>query len=207
MYQKRLTVFIRCTIMRHKNTRNGGIAMAGGNTVQPIRDLDKLEEMKAVLKRNNYRDFMMFVVGINTGLRISDLLKLTVGQVSNSHIMIIEQKTGKKKRFPINRHLRELLDEYTLGMNDDDYLFPSRKGGHIGRVQAYRVMNQAAAAVGLEDIGTHTLRKTFGYHHYQQNKDVAILQQIFNHSSPSITLRYIGINQDIIDRSLEDFCL
>jgi integrase len=68
-------------------------------------------------------------------------------------------------------------------------------------------MNQAAAAVGLEDIGTHTLRKTFGYHHYQQNKDVAILQQIFNHSSPSITLRYIGINQDIIDRSLEDFCL
>jgi integrase len=150
---------------------------------------------------------MMFVVGINTGLRISDLLKLTVGQVSNSHIMIIEQKTGKKKRFPINRHLRELLDEYTIGMNDDDYLFPSRKGGHIGRVQAYRVMNQAAAAVGLEDIGTHTLRKTFGYHHYQQNKDVAILQQIFNHSSPSITLRYIGINQDIIDRSLEDFCL
>lgn len=182
--------------------------MAGGsNTVQPIRDAEKLEHMKAVLKRKNYRDYMLFVVGINTGLRISDLLQLKVGQTKNSHIIITEGKTGKRKRFPINLYLRELLDEYTIGMNDDDYLFPSRKGGYISRVQAYRILNEAAREVGLEEVGTHTLRKTFGYHHYQRYKDVAMLQEIFNHSSPSITLRYIGINQDIIDQSLEDFRL
>ena len=61
--------------------------------------------------------------------------------------------------------------------------------------------------LGIEEVGTHTLRKTFGYWHYQQYKDVAILQEIFNHSAPSITLRYIGINADIIDSSIDNFYL
>ncbi|PFH99668.1 site-specific integrase, partial [Bacillus thuringiensis] len=77
----------------------------------------------------------------------------------------------------------------------------------ITRIQAYRIMNAAAEKVGLDEIGTHTLRKTFGYHYYQKTKDVVMLQTIFNHSAPSITLRYIGIQQDEIDKSLEDFSL
>ena len=72
---------------------------------------------------------------------------------------------------------------------------------------AYRILNQAARQVGLSDIGTHTLRKTFGYHFYQRTKDVALLQKVFNHSSPSITLRYIGIDQDVIDKAIEGFRL
>lgn len=179
----------------------------GSNEVQPIRDLDKLEDLKSVLMRSSYRDYMLLTVGINTGLRISDLLRLTVADTSNSHIVINEGKTGKVKRFKINDNLRKLLDSYTVGMDQDDYLFPSRKGGHIGRVQAYRILNAAAEQIGLEDIGTHTLRKTFGYHHYQQYKDVALLQGLFNHSAPSVTLRYIGINQDIMDQSIDGFFL
>ncbi len=179
----------------------------GSNEVQPIRDLTKLEELKSVLMRSSYRDYMLLTVGINTGLRISDLLQLTVADTSNSHIVINEGKTGKVKRFKINANLRKLLDDYIVGMDRGDYLFPSRKGGHIGRVQAYRILNNAAEQIGLDDIGTHTLRKTFGYHHYQQNKDVALLQELFNHSSPSITLRYIGINQDIMDQSIDGFYL
>lgn len=77
----------------------------------------------------------------------------------------------------------------------------------ITRIQAYRILNTAAEKVGLDEIGTHTLRKTFGYHYYQKTKDVVMLQTIFNHSAPSITLRYIGIQQDEIDKSLEDFSL
>ena len=69
-------------------------------------------------------------------------------------------------------------------------------------------MNDVAKAIGIKDaIGTHTLRKTFGYHHYQQFKDVAVLQEIFNHSAPSITLKYIGINDDVKDNTLDDFDL
>ncbi|WP_342668518.1 tyrosine-type recombinase/integrase [Cytobacillus solani] len=59
----------------------------------------------------------------------------------------------------------------------------------------------------MSEIGTHTLRKTFGYHFYQKYKDVAVLQQIFNHSSPAVTMRYIGINQDIMDEAVDGFSL
>jgi len=177
--------------------------------VQPIRDTGKIEEIKDVLKHNSMRDYFLFVMGINTGLRISDLLELKVKDVKNkSHIVIKEKKTDNQKRFLINNSLRQAIDEYTRIMNDDDYLFPSQKTGKaIQRVQAYKILNKAAEKVGLNEIGTHTLRKTFGYHYYKRTKDVAMLQEIFGHSAPSVTKRYIGITQDEIDKSLEDFSL
>ncbi|MDF2650010.1 MAG: site-specific integrase [Paenibacillus sp.] len=177
--------------------------------VQPIRSVKKLEDMKAVLRSRSERDWFLMVMGINVGLRISDLLPLLVRDVRNkSHIVIREKKTGKKKRFPINAELREIINAYIKGKGDDEPLFPSRKTGrNIDRVQAYRILNRAAAEVGLAEIGTHTLRKTFGYHFYKRYKDVALLQQIFNHSAPSITMRYIGINQDIIDQAISGFHL
>ncbi len=69
------------------------------------------------------------------------------------------------------------------------------------------MLNTAGGKIGLKEIGTHTLRKTFGYHFYKETKDVALLQNIFNHSAPSVTLRYIGINQDIIDKAIDNFSL
>lgn len=179
------------------------------NLVQPIRDKEKIEEIKAILKRKSGRDYFMFVIGINTGLRIGDILKLKVGDIRDkTHITIKEQKTGKAKRFLINTNLRNIINEYITGLADSDYLFSSRKGNNpIGRVQAYKILNNVASKVGLDEIGCHTLRKTFGYHFYQKTKDVAQLQEILNHSAPSVTLRYIGINQDIIDKAIHEFSL
>ncbi|WP_431808998.1 tyrosine-type recombinase/integrase [Lysinibacillus sphaericus] len=77
----------------------------------------------------------------------------------------------------------------------------------MSTAQAYRALQKAADALGRDDIGTHTMRKTFGYHHYKSNKDVATLQHIFNHSVPSITLKYIGITSDEINATMEDFPL
>ena len=115
----------------------------------------------------------------------------------------------KLKRFPITNSFKAELDEYLIGKNPEDWLFSSQRGGKaITRIQAYRIINNACFQAGIEyRIGTHTLRKTFGYHFYQENKDVALLQSILNHSAPSVTLRYIGINQDIIDSSLNAFSL
>lgn len=178
--------------------------------VQPIRDKAKIQEVKDILKSQSMRDYMLFVIGINTGLRISDILNLKVSDVKDkTHIIIKEQKTGKNKRFLINSSLKKEINAYIKEMNDDDYLFQSRKGDNkpLTRVQAYRILNNAASQVGLDEIGTHTLRKTFGYWHYKQYKDVAILQDIFNHSAPSVTLRYIGINDDIKDKTIENFYL
>ncbi|SKC04755.1 Phage integrase family protein [Lysinibacillus sp. AC-3] len=54
-------------------------------------------------------------------------------------------------------------------------------------------------------MGTHTLRKTFGYHFYLKSKDIVALQALFNHSSPETTLRYVGINQDVLDKAMDNF--
>ena len=101
------------------------------------------------------------------------------------------------------------LKEYITEKSSDEWLFCSQRGENaITRVQAYRIISQACEKAGITArIGTHTLRKTFGYHFYKEKKDIALLQSILNHSSPSVTLRYIGINQDIIDKNLNTFKL
>lgn len=183
------------------------------NTVEPIRDKNKIEQVKNILAENGTRDLLLFTMGINVGCRISDLLPLKVGDVrGKSEVEIFEQKTGKRKKFYINSAVAAILNPYIQGKNDNEYLFASRQHNgvkpHILRQQAYTIINKACRKAGIADkIGTHTLRKTFGYHHYQKNRDVAMLQKIFNHSAPSITLRYIGIADDEIMASLHDFVL
>ena len=180
------------------------------NKVEPVRDKNKIKEIKKILKKKSNRNYMLFVLGINTGLRIGDLLRLKVENVKDkSHIIIKEQKTSKNKQFLINSNLRKELDKYIEGMAAHEYLFQSRVGENkpLTRFQAYRILSAAGKEAGLDRIACHSTRKTFGYHHYKRYKDVALLQKLFNHSSPSITLDYIGITQDIIDDSIEDFNL
>ena len=180
-------------------------------TVDPIRDLADIKKMKAELLRSSYRDFLFFEMGINTGLRVSDILKLKVSDVKDKYyIEIKEQKTGKTKKFRINDVLKSELESYLEGKKDNDYIFESRRtrGIPLERTRAYCILNQAAEAAGVKfKIGTHTMRKTFGFHFYQKTKDIALLQELFNHASPSVTLRYIGINQNIMDAALENFVL
>lgn len=175
--------------------------------VEPIRDRKKIEAIKKVLRGSNLRDYVLFTLGINSGLRVSDLLKLKVSDVSDEkgrvkdRITLREKKTGKTKTFPFSDTVIKALKEYLLGTQFERALFPSRKGGGpITRQQAYRIINDAAKTVGIKDkIGTHTLRKTFGYHAYVAGVDVTRIQSLLNHSSPKETLRYIGITQDELD--------
>lgn len=181
------------------------------NFVQPIRDLQKIEEIKTLLKERSQRDYFLFFMGINTGLRVSDLLILKVKDVKNkTHITIKEEKTNKTKMFPLYTITSD-IEAYIKSMKDNSYLFASRERYEgqrpLSRHQAWKIFSDVGKLAGLEDIGTHTLRKTFGYHFYQMTKDVAMLQELFNHSAPSVTLRYIGINQDMIDKTLKNFKL
>ena len=177
--------------------------------VEPIRSIKHLEKLENYLRQKSQRDLLLFTLGTNCGLRISDIVALNVDDVrGKSHIRIIEKKTSKSKIFPINSKLRPMLEEFTKGKNLDEALFKTKFQNRMDRFTAYRVIKSACAAAGLpEKVGTHTMRKTFGYHHYQKFKDVAILQIIFNHSTPQITLRYIGIEQDQIDESYNNFIL
>jgi integrase len=182
---------------------------------QPITDKAKLEAMKADLKSKSERDYMLMLMQLNAGLRIGDVVGLKVSDIRDKdYLDIKEGKTNKKKHFKLNNQLKEEIKEYIKGMNDEDYLFPSRqvktKTGEkecISRMQAYRILCNSAERVGIKDFGTHSLRKTFGWFYYKKTKDVAKLMDIFNHSSQKITLVYIGVRQAEIDATLDDFYL
>lgn len=171
--------------------------------VEPIRSKNEIDNMKRYLKNSNLRDYLLFVLGINSGLRISDLLLLTVSDVNGKdRIILREKKTGKSKDFPLSDTCKKAIKEYVATIEvDRGCLFKSKKGDRpITRIQAYRIIHEAARAIGItEAIGTHTLRKTFGYWAYKKGVDITKIQKLLNHSAPSVTLAYIGITRDELD--------
>ncbi|MCR8635761.1 tyrosine-type recombinase/integrase [Paenibacillus radicis (ex Xue et al. 2023)] len=180
--------------------------------VQPIRDQRKIEAIKQYLKERNERDYVLFMVGINTGFRIADILSLTVGGVKGTHIEVVEGKTGKVNTIKIRKKLRLALDHYIDGKPDHEYLFTGRSkklSGAVGEPictsTAYKLLSEVARKFGLKSIGAHSMRKSFGFHYYEKTKDIALLMDIFNHSKESITLLYIGKDQDKKDESLDEF--
>ena len=125
------------------------------NTVEPIRDKNLIRKIEGILAEQGTRNLLLFTLGTNSGLRISDILKLTVADVKDkSHIEIREQKTGKLKKFPINSKLRNILDSYIVDKADTDYLFRSKKQGRLCREQAYRIINQACRKAGIKSLTT-----------------------------------------------------
>lgn len=177
------------------------------NFVEPIRDVDIFHDIQATLKKENIRNYVLIMTGTYTGLRISDILKLKVKDVKDKkYIDIREKKTGKRNLIEINPLLRKVYKEYCCDMDDEDYLIrKSNLNKAISRNRAWRIMKDIGDRFGVDNLGTHTLRKTFGYHYYKQTGDIATLMQMFNHSKESITLKYIGITQDKMNQARRDF--
>lgn len=174
-------------------------------TVEPIRDKTKINQLYQYLNSHSPKYAMIFKFGINTGLRISDIIPTKVSDVYNEkfqfrdYFILTEKKTRKPRKIKLNHVLKECLQQYIVeeSLTFDDYLFPSQKGGHIGRIQIYRVFKESADVLNIENFGTHSLRKTWGYWTYRLSQyNIGLIMDTFNHSSPTITLRYIGINQD-----------
>jgi integrase len=179
------------------------------NPVEPIRSLGKLLEIKRRLKRRNPRDYLLFTLGINTALRVSDLLSLRIRDVVEESgevkefLTLRERKTGKDKRIKLNDSAREAI-EFFLSKADaqpSEWLFKSpRTGKPLTRVQAWRLLNGWAREVGITDrIGTHSLRKSWGYQARKAGVPLELIQAKLGHSSPAITRRYIGITADEIE--------
>ena len=178
------------------------------NIVYPIKDKEKIAQMKKILSSNK-RNLLLFNLGINSGLRVSDILALDIKDVKDkTFIELREQKTNKYKQFPINEKIQSDIKEFIQNKNINEPLFLSQIDNRLCRVQAYKILRKAAKEVGIDvHIGTHSLRKTFGYHHYKQFNNIALLQRIFNHSTPAVTLRYIGLFQEEINDSYKKFFL
>lgn len=190
----------------------------GMNKVEPIRTKAKVDRIRSILQEQSYRNYMLFQFSIHVGMRIGDILELKVKDVRNKEfIYVTEQKTknrrnNKRNRFTIPKHIRQELNDYIdcIGLTDEDSLFytTNRYCEHLSRRQAYNIINAAARKAGVKgSIGCHTLRKTFGYWHYKQFKDVAMLQKIFNHTTPEETLIYIGVTDEQISNTLNNFTI
>ena len=174
-------------------------------TVEPIRDKVKIKQMYLFLHGKDTKYGLIYKFGLNTGLRISDILPLKVkdifaaGGEFREYLVLKERKTKKERKIKLNTALRKAIQPYVKekALSFEDYLFPSKKGAYVGRIQAYRVLKEAATLVGIENFGTHSLRKTWGYWTYNMSKyNIGLIMDTFNHSSQGITLRYIGVNQD-----------
>lgn len=195
------------------------------STTQPIKDKTSLEAFKNyyLLQKPNPRNHTLIVLGLNTALRISDILQLQWMDIYNEkssqmreHLEVKEKKTGKTNIIAINRTVNNLLQEYKSEtfqkepFDKERYLFPSQKKKNqpISRSQAFRIIKEAATATGLfSHISCHSMRKTFGYHAWKQGTPPALLMDIYNHSSYKITKRYLCIEQDERDEVYRNILL
>lgn len=186
------------------------------NKVQPIKDPVKLrliqEELARRTDKHGERMFLLFELGIHTGLRISDLVRLRKCHVCGEWLEMVEKKTQKVTRIPLNVTIRTIIQDRCRDMTDNQLLFPSQMRLGDGTQHpittrcAYDDMRKIADLFRLEGrIGCHTLRKTFGYWHYKQNKDLEMLRQWFNHSSQAVTLRYICMDEEERRKSVQAF--
>lgn len=180
------------------------------STTQPIKNKDCLDMMKDYYRivKENPRNYLLVVMGVNTALRIGDILALKWEDVYSTahcryhtHITLKEHKTGKQNVLILNQSVIEALDFYSEGkeITPCQYLFQSQKGTNlpITRQQAFRIIKESAAYAGLtEHISCHSLRKTFGYYAWKQGASPVLLMKIYNHSSFQITQRYLGIDQE-----------
>lgn len=184
--------------------------------VEPIRDKKKLAQIKNQLRgQGRLRDLLLFTVGINSALRISDLLALRIGDFLDDdeevrkHFRIREQKRGKRHDVVINESIREALAEYRAAYpHVEDHpahfvFFNTRTHDYtrpISRVQAWKFIAAICQEVGLRgNYGTHTLRKTWGYHARMNGVDLALIMHQLNHGDLAYTKRYLGITDEELE--------
>jgi len=179
------------------------------NFVQPIRDPDTIQEIELYLKNKCERDYILFLLGIYTGLRISDILSLKVKDLKGKDFLVIREKKTKRKKnngrsIELNPILKKELKKFLKNKANHEYVIKSRVGKNkpITRERAYMILKEAAQEYKVDSLGCHSMRKTLGFHLYQQTKDVVLVQKALNHEDPEYTLRYIGIEQDQVNSKM-----
>jgi len=198
--------------------------LAGEHTADPIKSLEDIDRISSyLLEKERYRDNMLFICGINFGLRISDLLSLRFCHLINDDLSfkdqfpILEKKTKNTRKQKMNRWLSvndAVVEAVTLYLTHvpsklDDYMFRSEafngkdRNEPLSRKSVDRILKEIGATLHIEaHMSSHTLRKTFGYHQMAMNnhdpRKLMILQKIYGHSSAAQTMQYIGITDDEI---------
>ena len=174
-------------------------------TTEPLRDKRQLQALFVYLKGQDTRNYAMAKVQLNTALRLGDVVTLMYDDFFHydgefrRYVTLKEEKTKHERHIAINKSLRTLLSSYVKEYNlgPGDYLFPSRKGLNkpISKTQAHRIYQEAGKVLHLEKFNSHSLRKTWGYWAYRETHNIALIMQVYGHTSAVQTLKYIGITQ------------
>lgn len=209
-------------------TEDVSYSLAAEHTSEPIKDMEDIDRIRDYLIQNKrYRDNMLFIVGINFGLRVSDLITLRFSHLINEELVfrdkfaILEKKTRNTRKVQKNRYVTindavveavSLYLEHTPGVRLSDYMFRSESNHGMNenkpmhRSSVDRIMKGIASDLGLSNkMATHSLRKTFAYHQMVMSgndpRKLLLLQKMFGHSSASQTLDYIGITGEEIEEA------
>ena len=178
--------------------------------VEPIINMKDSKSIKKLLV-DRPRDRLLFVLGINSGLRVQDLLALKISDVRTcsigDRVSIKEKKTGKENVFIMNKEIKTALDEYLrcAKRQDDHYLFKSRKGQNypLTTYAVTMMVQRWCDEINLKiNAGAHTLRKTWCYQQRQMGSSWELLAKRLNHSTPSITRRYLGVQEEEVEEIL-----
>lgn len=176
-------------------------------SVEPIRDKDVYNKIKAELYNWNEKYYIMFLFGCLLGLRINEILSLRIGDVkSKKEHTFIQSKTGKEVTIAFNPELRKALKEYCVGKDPQCALIPCRDNEYkpLSSIRAWEVIHSLGNKHGLH-LGTHSMRKTCAYHYYMQTHDLATLKVWLNHTSERDTLTYIGVTKERVREAMVHF--
>lgn len=177
----------------------------GSITTTDYLDFDKTLNLsfKTLKNDNQYKIAFLIIVGINTGLRISDILSLKHSDFKGDFIELKEKKTNKYRKITLNDNIRKGYKMFCsrLGVEvSDEYVFVSQKNSVYSIMGVNRELKRILGdSKGKLNVSSHSLRKTFGRRVFQNNneneKSLIYLSELFNHSNTSITRRYLGIRQ------------
>lgn len=179
--------------------------------VQPITDLKHVKSIKRLLS-DRPRDHLLFVLGVNSGLRVQDILVLkikdVIGLKVGERVSLKEKKTGKDNVFIVNSDIHKAISEYfaSIDLDENNFIFKSRKGKNspITTYAVTQMVKRWANEVSCKgNYGAHTLRKTWCYQQRMQyGVSWEVLSKRLQHSSPSITRRYIGVGPEEVEAVL-----
>ncbi len=165
------------------------------NWVSPIKEEETLQKFKTRLRETDDKYYIMFEIGVGTGLQLQDILSFKNKDIRDKDEIVATIGTKNIKRtFKISPELKQIINDFTADKDPEAYLITGHASSSqpLSREQAYRVFKSVGKSIGLNSIGAQTMRKTFAWKYYKETNDIYYLQNLFNHASPSITYRYIG---------------
>jgi len=180
-------------------------------TTQPIRNKEETKKLAMYFQKlKQPRNHVLICFGLHTALRISDILNIRWSDVYDfmrgsfrQEMNLTEKKTDKQKIIALNKNITKALKHYAscIAIEPNRFLIENpRTKQAICREQAYRIIKVAGEALDFKDnISCHSLRKTFGYHAWKSGVSLAVIMEIYNHSSIEITKRYLGVTQDEVN--------